>query len=202
MTILGPRQLAELGFGMEDLVPAAMRIVPEDDNAMQSQGMLLVKITGKTLGREFALWQQAYVCGKGTHLFVSRECMVDLGVIGEECPAVGSAVPAGQVGVSTQEELFHQEEEAEVPGQPHQSLASGGVPARPGTKRAETELLVEGLHPKEGEPGGPWRPWRPWETMEDSRGWGHSVGDFMGEVSVAMEDPEEEESESVICGGS
>jgi hypothetical protein len=63
---------------------------------------------------------------------------------------VGSAAPVGQVGVSTQGERFHQEGEAEVPGQPHQSLASGGVPARPGTKSAEKQLLVEEWHHMEG----------------------------------------------------
>jgi hypothetical protein len=47
---------------------------------------------------------------------------------------------------SAQEETFHQEGEAEVPGQPHQSLASGGVPAGSGT-RAKKQLLVEGQLP-------------------------------------------------------
>jgi hypothetical protein len=47
----------------------------------------------------------------------------------------GSCEPA-------QEVMRRQEEEAEVPGQPHQSLASGGVPAWPGTERAEKWLLV------------------------------------------------------------
>jgi hypothetical protein len=34
---------------------------------------------------------------KATHLFISRECMTDLEVIGEDFPVVGSAVTVGQV---------------------------------------------------------------------------------------------------------
>jgi hypothetical protein len=57
-------------------------------------------------------------------------------VLGEDFPEVGSAGAVIQVGVSTKGVKFHQEGEAEVPGQHLQSLASGGVTARPGTKSA------------------------------------------------------------------
>jgi hypothetical protein len=54
--------------------------------------------------------------------------MVDLEVVGEQFSVVGSAGGVGQVGASTQEEMFHREGEAV----------------------AVQQLLVEGWHPKEG----------------------------------------------------
>jgi hypothetical protein len=92
MVVLGAQQLAGLGIGEDDLIPGSMQIVTADDKSMKGSGMILVKITTTdTCGKEYSLTQQAYVMKDAGHLFPSRECLVDLGVIGEQFPVVGAA---------------------------------------------------------------------------------------------------------------
>jgi hypothetical protein len=141
MTLLGPQQLEDLGFSKEDLVPAAMRILTANDNSMGNQGMLYIRLKGRTPdGREVMSLQQAYYCASARNLFISRECLVDLRIIREDFPVMGSAGVIGQVGVS----MFHQRGEAEGPGRPQRPTAG------PSAQEAEKELLVGGWHPQEG----------------------------------------------------
>ena len=91
MTILGPKQLNDLGVRLEDVTPAVMNIVTANEKPMARSGMVLIKITATSSGgQEFISRQQAYVMPEANHLFLSRECLEDFGVIDRrQFPEVG-----------------------------------------------------------------------------------------------------------------
>jgi hypothetical protein len=91
MTIVGPDQLRELGVRRTDITPATMKIVTADDKAMTGAGMVLLKISATDGdGVAYTSRQQAYVMEEARHLFLSRECLEDLGVIGVQFPKIGA----------------------------------------------------------------------------------------------------------------
>jgi hypothetical protein len=136
MVVIGPRQLERLGVMKSELIPATMKILTADGNSMCGSGAILLRITAVVGGVQRSSVQQAYMAEGADQLFLSQECLVDLGCIEDDFPNGG---PVRQVGVAAQVE-----EPGVVPGQPCQDLVSGRVPARPSI------MPEEGWHPRTG----------------------------------------------------
>ena len=91
MVVAGVPQLHKLGVTKRELIPLSNGISAADNSGLGLLGGVLVDISGKAEdGTIFITKQLCYIAENIDCLFLSRQACRELGIIGEDFPAIGS----------------------------------------------------------------------------------------------------------------